>query len=229
MKVVNNVIICIIMGGLLGVYPHCKVIANFHFRRLLYRFFSLSIPTKEIFDKWLNSNKDLIIYIFRDYVLYMIEGIPPLHNMLCQTYYWDTVVESTREGMDYVRNWFNHNVNFKTTHLPDVNFTAFDITSKMQDVSEKMYIDSKIENNMFDDFFTCGQSVFESSGNIIEPFKKKNLKDCPRPISQSFLDKVYKKMVAIDDLYLIPQNIKKMICSNLQKAVLNSYGKLLLQ
>ena len=201
MKVVNNIVMRIIMGGILGVYPHSKIVANFHVRRLMYRFFSLTIPTKEVFEKWLNNNKDLVIYIFRDYVLYMIEGVPPLQTMLCSTYYWKTVVDSTREGMDKVRKWLNQNITYKTTCLPDVDFSGEDVTLIMKEECEKMGGMEMETENTFDDFFTFTQSAFDATQSIIEPFKKKNLKDCPRPITQSFLDKIYKKMMAIEDLY----------------------------
>lgn len=200
MRVVSSLILRIIVAGLLGVYPHSKVVANFHLRRLVYRHLSLNVMPLQQLDEWLKNNRDLVIYLFRDFVLYMIEGAPALHEMLSNNYYWGTVVSSTRDGMDSIRKWLNNNVNWRTSFLPDVDVRGLDITIEMDLVAKDMNIGQMINFQRDQvDKFTVSQTILDASHNILEPFKKLNRKDCPRPIMYSCLDKIFKKMISIED------------------------------
>lgn len=58
----------ILVAGLLGVHPHCKVRANWYSRRQVYRMFCLQTPDKEMLREWTHSHKRLITYAVREFV-----------------------------------------------------------------------------------------------------------------------------------------------------------------
>lgn len=102
-----DVLLRLLFGSLLGVYDHCKVIASFTVRRKLYRWFCLARPKREEMAQWMRENKYLLIYVLREYLFFAIREISPLHDYLCDHYYWYSMEQNTLDAMDGVRERIN--------------------------------------------------------------------------------------------------------------------------
>jgi hypothetical protein len=104
---VFRVVLRIILGGLLGLYEHCRVSANFHARRAVYRSFCLVLPRKHELDQWLHEHKRIITYSVREYIFWMLKDVASLHAYLHEHYYWRNLEESAFDAMDQLRRHFN--------------------------------------------------------------------------------------------------------------------------
>ena len=104
---VYDCVVRIMLGSLFGVYDHCRVRADFHARRAIYRTFCLIDPDRRRLKAWTKSQKRLVTYMFREFVFVMITGLPGLHKALCDMYNWKAYMQNTYDAMDQVRRHFN--------------------------------------------------------------------------------------------------------------------------
>ncbi len=97
----------LILASKLGIYPHCKISANFKVRRKLYREFYLTPPSAEKLSAWISKNKYLVIYIMREFLFYCIQSISAINQFMKEKYYFNDIVTNAYQAMDEVRERTN--------------------------------------------------------------------------------------------------------------------------
>jgi hypothetical protein len=192
-----------IVAALLGCYDHCKEIANFRFRRHVYLWFSMSPPDPEKFSKWISKNKFLVIYIMREFLFVMMQGIPALHSIMKENYMWSMILQNTYENMDKVRRYMN-----EAMDLHSNKYATFDeITDSINWESllhEAPNLDPFISNtkkhntsgngiNGTSGMCTPTDSWFTATDRMLDVANKDFLKKCHRPMEMCFLYKAEKE------------------------------------
>ncbi len=209
-ELIFDVIIRIIMGGLLGVYEHCKVILNFRARRKIYKWFSLMLPDKKVMADWVTENKYLVMYILREYLFYVIREITPLYAYLDENYRWYDMMTISFEAMDDARQMFNSSASSEAESYPVVDPVFPQTVNNDIYEREKWYfqwsdLSSENKREPWDDWF-------RGVPKMLARYKDLNLKISYRPMEMTFVEKVVGVSKKLED-----PNFRNRMAAKLRK------------
>lgn len=222
-----DLIVRIIFGSLLGIYPHCTQFANFRTRRHYYKWFSFNKPTKESITNLISSNKFFIIYIMREFLFFCMQNVPSLNDFHRKNYYWDLIVTNTFTSTDEMRNTINYHFLYYTEHT--MNDADAIVDEDMWDYflhlngqhgsteedfytrSEENYAEAMrhiekskgrkapINVNHKNYLWFPGLPLFKGVDKLLEGSNRVNLDRCNRPTDMSFLDKTVSVLKSVND------------------------------
>lgn len=169
----------IFLGGLLGVYDHCRDKAGFRRRRQLYHWFSFSDLTRESMVAWISKNKMAVTYLIREMAFFSASCCSPLEDFMNERYYWASMKRNAYSATNKLRVMLNDATLSREGPAIDSDCCLFSgegpiFPSRPADASWLL------------------------ADSVLIGFNKKNLRYSPRRMDSSFYDKMKNVFTEVD-------------------------------
>jgi len=99
----RDVVLRVLFGGLLGVYPSAQSRPAVRDKLKMYAAFALLPPDNAALTRFMERRSRFVLMAFREYLFFLVQQLPALHDYLCKAYYWQDLERVGTQAMDLIR------------------------------------------------------------------------------------------------------------------------------